>query len=122
MFSSNIKKNTSVFLKKGTEESYKHPAGFLKPVVNSNRCEGKGPCVAVCPVDVFEIHTLPKDLRINMTLIGRIKGFAHGWQQAIVVNPDACRACGLCVVACPEKAITLARNTSDVKSTTLGAQ
>jgi 4Fe-4S ferredoxin len=26
-----------------------------------------------------------------------------------VIKPDACHACGLCVTACPEKAITLIR-------------
>jgi ferredoxin len=31
----------------------------------------------------------------------------HGWKQAFAVNADACRACGLCVEACPEKAIRL---------------
>jgi 4Fe-4S ferredoxin len=35
--------------------------------------------------------------------------FVHGGKQAYAVNADACRACGLCVTACPEKAITLAR-------------
>ena len=31
-------------------------------------------------------------------------------RQAFVERPDACHACGLCVPACPEKAITLVRN------------
>jgi NAD-dependent dihydropyrimidine dehydrogenase PreA subunit len=39
----------------------------------------------------------------------KFKDSAHKWQQALLVNPDACRACGLCVKACPEHAITLAR-------------
>ena len=97
-------------LQRGKVTDFKHPAGFLKPVINPNRCEGKSPCVDVCPVDVFKIATLPKSQRVGMTLVGKIKGFAHGWQQVLVVNPDACRACGLCVTACPEKAITLTRN------------
>jgi ferredoxin len=74
-----------------------------------NACEGKGDCVDVCPVGVFEVDTLPKAQRQGISLKGRLKGFAHRWQQALLVNPEACEACGLCVAACPEKALTLVR-------------
>lgn len=94
---------------RGNATHFKHPAGFLVSKVDPNRCEGKGPCVDVCPVDVFAMGTLPPDQRKTLTLRGKIKGFAHGWKQVQVVQPDACRACGLCVTACPEKAITLRR-------------
>ncbi len=87
----------------------KHPAGTFQPVINRNRCEGKGPCVEVCPFNVFKVATLPQELRSGLSIIGSIKGFAHRWQQALLINPNACEACGLCVKACPEKAITLAR-------------
>ena len=106
------RRHSTAPVQRGGEADFKHPAGFLKPVVNSNRCEGKGPCITVCPVDVFAMGTLPKEQRAGMTLVGTVKGYVHGWQQALVVNPDACRACGLCVVVCPEKAITLARNSA----------
>jgi 4Fe-4S ferredoxin len=33
----------------------------------------------------------------------------HGMKMAYTPNADACRSCGLCVAACPEHAITLAR-------------
>jgi NAD-dependent dihydropyrimidine dehydrogenase PreA subunit len=46
---------------------------------------------------------------IFLTNKGRLKGFAHRWQQALLVNPDACEACGLCVEACPERALPLVR-------------
>jgi 4Fe-4S ferredoxin len=83
-------------------------AGRLKPVVDRNRCEGKEDCVRVCPYDVFEIRTLAKPDRASLSLVGRIKAWAHGGKQAYVVLPDACHACRLCVDACPENALTLA--------------
>lgn len=90
-------------------EECKQEAGAFKPVVDRNRCEGKKDCVAVCPYDVFTIATVPKELRKGLGLRGKLKGFAHGWQQSFATNADACHACGLCVSACPEKAITLTR-------------
>jgi len=48
-------------------------------------------------------------MRSNLSVKGLVKGFAHRWQQAILVNATACEACGLCIEACPEDAITLAR-------------
>ena len=87
----------------------KQEAGTFRPVINRNRCEGKADCVRVCPVSVFAVATLPKEQRAGLNLRGKLKGFAHRWQQAVLINPEACEACGLCVAACPEKAITLLR-------------
>ena len=87
----------------------KQEAGLFMPVIDINRCEGKADCVVVCPYDVFEMGILPKVQRGSLSLKGKVKGFAHGWKQALVVNADACLACGLCVAACPEKAIKLSR-------------
>ncbi|MEO8310430.1 MAG: ferredoxin family protein [Caldimonas sp.] len=78
-------------------------------MIDRNSCEGKADCTRVCPVSVFAVGTLPKEQRKNLTLKGKLKGFAHRWQQAILVNESACQACGLCVEACPERAITLTR-------------
>ena len=87
----------------------KPDAGVFTPVIDRNRCEGKAQCVVVCPYHVFVVDALPKEQRAGLSLKGKVKGFAHGWRQAFTANADACHACGLCVAACPEKAITLAR-------------
>jgi NAD-dependent dihydropyrimidine dehydrogenase PreA subunit len=78
-------------------------------VIDRNACEGKAACVRVCPVSVFVVGTLPAEQRQGLTFRGRLKGVVHRWQQAIVANENACEACGRCVEACPEQAITLAR-------------
>jgi len=87
-------------------------AGRLIPVIDRNRCEAKGDCVQVCPYDVFEIGRLSSADRAGLSLVGRIKAFAHAYQQAFAVHADRCHGCGLCVQACPEKAIELRSATS----------
>ena len=87
----------------------KQVAGAFAPVIDRNRCEGKGDCAVVCPKNVFVIEVLPASQRRDLTLKGKVKGFVHGWKQAAMPQLAACEACGLCVAACPEKAITLAR-------------
>ena len=89
--------------------SCKQAPGAFAPVIDRNRCEGKADCVAVCPKGVFVIGVLPGSERGGLSFVGRVKGFAHGWKQAFMPNVGACEACGLCVSACPENAITLTR-------------
>jgi 4Fe-4S ferredoxin len=81
--------------------------GRLRPLVDLAKCEGKSDCVRVCPYDVFAVDVLPKDQRAALSFFARLKSAAHGHKKAFVVQPDKCHACGLCVQACPEKAITL---------------
>ena len=97
--------------------------GTIQPVINRNRCEGKADCVGACPYAVFAIDILPAAARKDLRLIGKLKGWAHGWRQAFVVNAGACQACGACVKACPEHAIglrkvapTLAKIDAETKS------
>ena len=82
-------------------------AGNLVPIIDRNRCEAKEDCVRVCPYDVFEIRALTPEDRVGMSLVGRIKALVHGNRQAFAVRAELCHACGLCVQACPEKAIKL---------------
>jgi 4Fe-4S ferredoxin len=92
-----------------TAAECKQQAGVFLPVIDRNRCEGKADCMKVCPVGVFSVGKLPSELKVGLSLKGRLKGMAHRWQQALLVAPEACEACGLCVSSCPEKAITLRR-------------
>jgi NAD-dependent dihydropyrimidine dehydrogenase PreA subunit len=81
--------------------------GKVAPVVDRNRCEAKGACVGVCPYNVFELRRLSAEDRASLSLLGKLKAWVHRNRQAFVVRPDDCHACGLCVKACPEGAITL---------------
>ena len=92
-----------------TQASCSDDAGLLRPVIDRNRCEAKEDCVAVCPFHVFEIRRLTPDERSGLSWIGRLKLFAHGGKQAFAVRAEECHSCGLCVTACPEKAIKLTR-------------
>jgi NAD-dependent dihydropyrimidine dehydrogenase PreA subunit len=83
------------------------PPGRWLPVVDRSRCEGKHDCVDVCPYAVFEVRRIDDADYRNLGLFGRLKSSAHGRQTAYTPGAEACRACGLCVVACPEKAIRL---------------
>ncbi len=50
---------------------------------------------------------LTSELKATLSVLGRLKAWAHGNRQAFVVNGEACHACQLCVAACPEDAIQL---------------
>ena len=82
--------------------------GKVAPVVDRNRCEGKAACVRVCPYNVFVMGTLTPEQRRELTIFGKMKAWAHGGTQAMVVNGGDCHACQLCIKACPEQALTLA--------------
>jgi 4Fe-4S ferredoxin len=87
--------------------SCKGTPGAVMPVVNHNRCEGKADCVAVCPYDVFEVRVLSSSELAALSFLGRLRLRVHGGRQAFPVRAEACLACGNCVSACPERAITL---------------
>jgi NAD-dependent dihydropyrimidine dehydrogenase PreA subunit len=76
-------------------------------VIDHARCEGKRDCVMVCPNDVFEVRRIDDADFGALGFASRLKVRAHGRQTAYAPNADNCRACGRCVVACPEDTIGL---------------
>ena len=64
-------------------------------VVNWNRCSGKGTCVEICPVSVFELQELrehPETLK------------------AVPTKMDKCSLCMKCIPICVEGAITVKKD------------
>jgi NAD-dependent dihydropyrimidine dehydrogenase PreA subunit len=82
------------------------PAKYL-PVVDRGRCEGKSDCAEVCPLDVFDVRTIRDEDFAALSFLQKLKSRAHGKKTAYATRAASCKACGLCVVACPEDAITL---------------
>jgi NAD-dependent dihydropyrimidine dehydrogenase PreA subunit len=87
----------------------KQPPGVVAPQIDRSRCEGKEDCKEVCPYDVFDIRVLTKEERRELPFFARLKAAAHGNRQAFAVRAEICHACGLCVQACPKRAIKLAK-------------
>lgn len=81
--------------------------GRWRPVVDRARCEGKRDCVEVCPYEVFEVRRIDDADYAALSFFARLKVLAHRKQSAYTPRADACQACGLCVVACPEGALRL---------------
>ena len=90
-------------------EDCKADPGVFVPRVKRGACEGKNDCVEVCPYDVFEVRRIDDADFAALSLLEKVKSVVHGRKTAYTPKASACRACGLCVVACPEKAITLVR-------------
>jgi 4Fe-4S ferredoxin len=86
------------------------PGRFI-PVIDLARCEGKSDCTEVCPYDVFEVGRITDADFGALSVFGKLRSMAHQRQAAYAVRAEACHACGLCVVACPEDAITLTPST-----------
>ena len=92
----------------------KHEPGVFVPVIDRLLCEGKEDCVEVCPYGVFEMRQLSNRDKQGMALGARLKAWVHGNRQAFAVDAQNCHACGLCVSACPERAIKLLRLSSSL--------
>jgi NAD-dependent dihydropyrimidine dehydrogenase PreA subunit len=90
-------------------EQCRAPAAAYEPKVDHARCEGKAECIAVCPYDVFEVRKIDDTDFQALSFFGQFRSIVHRRMTAYTPRADACRACGLCVVACPEKAIALVK-------------
>ncbi|HTZ62035.1 MAG TPA: ferredoxin family protein [Thermoplasmata archaeon] len=90
-------------------ERCRAPAAEWMPAIDRNKCEGKADCVEVCPYSVFELGALTDSEFDTLTYFGQLKARRHQRKTSRTPKAEACRACGLCVVACPEDAITLVR-------------
>ncbi len=88
-------------------EACRAAPGTRRVAIDRGKCEGKGDCVEVCPYGVFEVGRITAADFAALTIVGKIKSLAHRRQTAYTPRLDACQACGMCVVACPESAITL---------------
>lgn len=82
--------------------------GKLIPIVNYNDCGAKKDCVAICPYDVLEMRPIDAADKANLNLKGKLKTFFF-IEKAYITDASLCQACGLCVQACPEKAIRLTK-------------
>lgn len=99
-----------------TKQDCPSEAGRIVPVIDRAKCEAKADCVQVCPYQVFEVRQLTSTERKDLSLTSQVKLFVHGGKQAFAVSAENCHACGLCVKACPEKAIKLIKSTTSVQS------
>jgi len=90
-------------------EKCKSEQSVFRPVVDRARCEGKRDCERLCPYDVFEVRRIDDADFARLGLLAKLKVLAHGKKSAYTPNAPDCRACGLCVSACPERAIRLER-------------
>lgn len=92
-----------------TNQPCKQPAGTIVPIVDFARCEAKGSCAEVCPYNVFELRKIERADYAGLGLFAKLKNRLHGGRVSYAPGADRCRACGLCVKACPEGAIRLVK-------------
>lgn len=63
--------------------------------------------MVVCPNDVSEVRRMGRQDFARLGFLDKARVVAHRGQTAYTPRLDDCRSCGLCVVSCPEEAITL---------------
>lgn len=82
----------------------------LAPVTTMNNERGLARARPLRQVDVLIVRKLTDAQKDTLSLPGRVKLWAHGGRQAHAEFADRCHGCGLCVTACPQKAISLKRS------------
>ena len=109
------RRRTAAHLDRPGEDCKAAPGSFI-PLVDRVRCEGKGDCVIVCPYDVFEVRRIEDEAFRLLPWLSRLKIAVHGMKSAYTPRADQCRACGYCIVSCPEHAIKLVSSVATSKS------
>jgi NAD-dependent dihydropyrimidine dehydrogenase PreA subunit len=80
------------------------------PVIDYNKCTGRGICVEVCPEDIFEIRNLDQIEFCEETKTAGLcpePHYAAKGKRSYPVNIDNCTECEICIEKCPEQAIKL---------------
>lgn len=87
---------------KGDAGKYKVELFKKARFIDTEKCNGLGECIKVCPIEV--------DDEFNHGLIKRkavYKPVPHSTPQMLLIDRDACTKCGECVNVCPTNVINL---------------
>jgi NAD-dependent dihydropyrimidine dehydrogenase PreA subunit len=80
---------------------------------NDQTCTGCGLCVKRCPMDALQLKDAPT-AKGRKTLLagegGKEKTLTNKTGKLAAANTDLCIGCGVCVIKCPSKSLTLVRN------------
>lgn len=75
---------------------------FMRPEVNSDKCDGCGICVKFCPESTMELAKrcpLRKEIKKNKA--------EKKSQEVVQIDYDWCKGCGVCAAICPVRAIIM---------------
>ena len=79
--------------------------------VNMERCSGCGNCVAACPVNALELHSVDPSSDASKEKIYVVQ---DGAAISLDFKDELCAGCGVCVEACPMDVITLSGKGEDL--------
>lgn len=82
---------------------------YARPVVDKKKCIGCGTCVKFCPEAVIELETINKrGQKLN------VKGQMLS-DKVANIDYCFCKGCGVCAAVCPKKAITMGKESNNIK-------